>query len=159
MIFWLKILQNTYILQMLNHKNIRNKKKVKFHEVCHSIKRHLLFWCFKKLLQNATETLFLKYAESNLKLNKNLEFLKSNCTYRLNASRHRFFYNDWKKNCRILATISLLMATLRNHGFSNELQEGKPIDKRRSRKSYQQKITKKRSLLAQIKCTYLYSNI
>ena len=39
---------------------------------------------FQKLLQNATETLFLKYAETGLKLNKNLEFHKHR-TYRLNA--------------------------------------------------------------------------
>ena len=53
----------------------------------HYIKRHLLFWYFKKLLQNTTETLFLKYAESGLKHNNNFEFLAYNCTYRLNASK------------------------------------------------------------------------
>ena len=44
--------------------------------MCHYIKQNLLFWYFKKFLQNATETLFLKYAKSGLKLNKSLVFLK-----------------------------------------------------------------------------------
>ena len=71
---------------MSKHKNIWVKKK-NLYEVCHYIKRHLLFWYFKKLLQNATETLFLKYAESGLKLNKNLEFFALNRVCRINASR------------------------------------------------------------------------
>ena len=67
----------------MKHDNNNNNKT---YEVCYYIKRYLLFWYFKKLLHKATETLPLKYAESSLKLNKNLEFLSYNLTYRLNSN-------------------------------------------------------------------------